>query len=150
MTNERDGPPKDDYKFGYRHPPQHSRFKAGRSGNPSGRPQGSKNFSTLFAEELARPVTLTENGKRKKMPKRQALAKQMINKALSSDPKATALVVDQIRRGEGLTEASAQTTIEVCRSEDKLVIENIIRRIRTNQDAYSETAAIGDTNEETK
>jgi hypothetical protein len=101
----------------------------------------------LFAEELARPVTLTENGKRKKMPKRQALAKQMINKALSSDPKATALVVDQIRRSEGSTEASAQATIEVCRSEDKRVIENIIRRIRMNQDAYSETAAIGATNE---
>ena len=40
------------------------------------------NFSTLFAEELAQPVSLTENGKRKKMPKRRALAKQVINKAL--------------------------------------------------------------------
>ena len=61
----------------------------GNSGNPKGRPKGSKNFSTLFAEELAQTVTLTENGKRKKMPKQQALAKQLVNKALSNDQKAS-------------------------------------------------------------
>jgi hypothetical protein len=36
------------------------------------------------------------------MSKRQALVKQAINKALSYDPKAAALVFDQIRRCEGL------------------------------------------------
>ncbi len=130
MTAERDDPPKDDYEVGYGRPPQHSQFKAGRSGNPNGRPKGSKNFSTLFAEELAQPVTLTENGKRKRMPKRQALAKQMINKALSCDPKATALVVDQIRRSEGPIDAPAAA--DSSRLQNPLVLENIIQRIRLN------------------
>lgn len=57
---------------GYRRPPKATRFTAGNSGNPNGRPKGSKNLSTLFAEELARTITLTENGKRKKMPKLRA------------------------------------------------------------------------------
>ena len=61
-----------------------------------------KNFSTLFAEELARPVTIIENGKCKKIPKRQALVKQVINRALSNDVKAAALIFDQIQRREGL------------------------------------------------
>jgi Family of unknown function (DUF5681) len=91
-----------DYVVGYRRPPKPTRFTVGNSGNPKCRPKGSKNFSTLFVEELAQTVTLTENGKRKKMSKRQALAKQLVNKALSNDPKAAALVLDQIRRSEGL------------------------------------------------
>ena len=40
------------------------RFQPSRRDNPKGRPKGSKNFSTLFSEELAQLVTLTENGKR--------------------------------------------------------------------------------------
>jgi hypothetical protein len=91
-----------DYTVGYGRPPQHTWFQPSRSGNPKGRAKGSKNLSTLFSEELAQTVTLTENGKRKKMSKRQALVKQAINKALSNDPKAAALVFDQIRRCEGL------------------------------------------------
>jgi hypothetical protein len=91
-----------DYVVGYRRPPKATQFTAGNSGNPNGRPKGSKNFSTLFAEELAQTVTLTENGKRRKMAKRQALAKQLVNKALSNDPKAAALVLDQIRRSEAV------------------------------------------------
>jgi hypothetical protein len=136
MTNEHDDPPKDDYEVGYGRPPQHSRFKAGLSGNPKGRPKGSKNFSTLFAEELAQPVTLTENGKRKRMPKRQALAKQMINKALGNDPKATALVVDQIRRSEGPADTPAAA--DFSRLQNPVVLENIIQRIRLNAAAAPE------------
>jgi len=91
-----------EYPVGYGRPPQHTRFQPGRSGNPKGRPKGSKNLNTLFAEELAQTITVTENGKRKKISKRRALAKQLVNKALSNDPKAAALVLDQIRRSEEL------------------------------------------------
>lgn len=39
-------------KVGYCNPPIHTRFKPGQSGNPSGRPKGSKNFSTQMMEFL--------------------------------------------------------------------------------------------------
>ena len=128
-----------DYAIGYRRPPRHTRFQPGRSGNPKGRPKGTKNFSTFFSEELAQPVTLTENGRRRRMPKRQALAKQVINKALSNDPKAAALVLEQIRRTEGSTESPV--ALDVKRTENKLVIESIIRRIRMNEHAPPEAAS---------
>ena len=83
MSNrKRSSPRNGEYSVGYGRPPQHTRFQPGRSGNPKGRPKGSKNFSTVFDEELAQPVTLIENGKRKRMPKGRALVKQSINKAL--------------------------------------------------------------------
>ena len=101
MPDQKSSKPSD-YVVGYGRPPQHTRFQPSRSGNPKGRAKGSKNLSTLFSEELAQTVTLIENGKRKKMSKRQALVKQAINKALSYDPKAAVLVFDQNRRCEGL------------------------------------------------
>jgi Family of unknown function (DUF5681) len=114
-----------DYVVGYRRPPIATRFTPGNSGNPKGRPKGSKNFSTLFAEELAQTVTLTENGKRRKMAKRQALAKQLVNKALSNDPKAAALVLDQIRRSEALGSPVQQADMDM--TEEKF--EAIVRRL---------------------
>ena len=125
---KRHSPNEGDYEVGYGRPPTHARFQSGRSGNPKGRPKGSKNFSTLLAEELTQPITLTENGKRKRMSKQQALVKQLTNKALSNDMKATALVLDEMRRAE--TPAQGGAAINIQRPEDKLVMADIVRRIR--------------------
>ena len=148
MPDQKSSKPSD-YVVGYGRPPRHTRFQPGRSGNPKGRPKGSKNFSTVFSEELAQPVTLTENGKRRRMPKLQALAKQVVNRALSNnDSKATAQALDQIRRYEGSTEGPV--AIDVSQPENKLVMESIIRRIRMNEDALSGPDALGDASEEPK
>jgi len=58
---------KTDYKVGYKKPPLHTRFRKGQSGNPRGRPRGSKNFSTLLADALNEPVVVTEDGRRRKI-----------------------------------------------------------------------------------
>jgi hypothetical protein len=61
------------YDVGYGKPPRHSRFKKGRSGNPHGRPQGSRNMSTLLDRALNEQVVVSENGKRKTITKRDAV-----------------------------------------------------------------------------
>jgi hypothetical protein len=139
-----------DYAVGYRRPPKATQFKPGQSGNPKGRPRGSKNLDTLFAEELAQPVSLTENGKRKKIPKRQALVKQIVNKALSNDPKAAAVVLDQMRRGEAPAQGLPSVAMEASSPADPLVIENIIRRIRASEEAPQPSAHPEDADEEPK
>src|SRR5215469_5153687 len=63
-----------DYEVGYGKPPRSSRFKKGQSGNPRGRPSGSKNLSTLLSEALNEPVIVTENGRRR-LARRQILAR---------------------------------------------------------------------------
>jgi Family of unknown function (DUF5681) len=63
-------------KVGYAKPPKHTRFTKGRSGNPKGRPTGSKNLGTMMIEELTHPVAIVENGKRTKIPKIRAALRQ--------------------------------------------------------------------------
>jgi hypothetical protein len=86
-----------DYEVGFKRPPKDHQFKPGQSGNRNGRPKGSKTFSTYFDQELGEFVNLNENGKPPRMPKRQVLAKQLVNKALGADAKVAGLVVSRSR-----------------------------------------------------
>src|SRR5271166_2271372 len=74
-------PDQEPYNVGYGRPPYHTRFKPGCSGNPRGRPKDAKNLSTLIHEALNEPVVVNENGRRRKLSKRQAVIKQLINRS---------------------------------------------------------------------
>ena len=106
------------YTVGYGKPPVAPRFKAGASGNPKGRPKGARSLPSLIKDELGRKVAVRENGRDIEVTKKQLLAKQLVNKAASGDPKAiraiTSLDPAEISptsgsnvegRTEGLTEA---------------------------------------------
>jgi hypothetical protein len=81
------------YQIGYRKPPTNTRFAKGRSGNPKGRPRGSKNFATLLRQALAERVVVNENGRRKKVTKLQAIVKQLVNRALQAEYRSIQLLV---------------------------------------------------------
>ena len=102
---------KRDYEVGYGKPPRDTRFKRGQSGNPRGRPPGAKNLSTLLNEALNELVVVTENGGRKRISKRQAAFKQLVNDAAKGNWRALKLLVDILqdieRRTEPQTEESS-------------------------------------------
>ena len=100
-----------DYEVGYCKPPRDTRFKRGQSGNPRGRPPGAKNLSTLLNEALNELVVVTENGGRKRITKRRAAFKQLVNDAAKGEWRALKLLVDILqdieRRSEPQTEESS-------------------------------------------
>jgi hypothetical protein len=116
------------YTVGYGKPPKRTQFTAGKSGNPSGHKNGKKNFATALGTELDRRVIVKEEGRRKKITKREATAKQLVNKAASGDPKAIAVLLNETRFHEA--EAAAGLPSVTMAQEDHLVMANIVRRIR--------------------
>lgn len=81
------------YTVGYGKPPQASRFKKGISGNPKGRPKGSKNLKTDLEEELQSTITVTEGGRKSNVTRQRALIKALLAKGLSGDIRATSVLV---------------------------------------------------------
>ncbi|CAM5212719.1 hypothetical protein BTHI11S_03422 [Bosea thiooxidans] len=82
------------YEVGYGRPPLASRFRAGQSGNPKGRPKSAKNLSTLTREKLLAKVVVREGGRERRMSKGEIGVTKLVNRfAESGDAKLyTALV----------------------------------------------------------
>lgn len=114
---------------GYKRPPVAHRFRPGRSGNPKGRPKEAKNFATVIQDELQMRILVTENGKRKLITKRQAIAKQLVNKAATGDPKTLSILLGEARLQERDPEAATAADV-LNTDEDALVIASILQRVR--------------------
>jgi hypothetical protein len=90
----------EDYEVGYGRPPKHTRFKPGASANAAGRPKGVKNFATILVNALDAKITVTENGKRKRISKREAIITQLVNKSAAADLRATQLLLNVMEKAE--------------------------------------------------
>ena len=64
--------PEDDFKVGYKRPPQHSRFQPGSSGNPGGKQKAVRNLGSDVKRTLEVPVRLNEQGKARRVSTQEA------------------------------------------------------------------------------
>jgi hypothetical protein len=90
-----DGPGSD---VGYKRPPRHTRFRPGQSGNPRGRPQGTRNLATDLGEELAERIPIREGERNFRVSKQRALLKALVAKALKGDTRAAGIVLQLVER----------------------------------------------------
>jgi hypothetical protein len=76
------------------------RFKKGRSGNPNGRPRKAKTVNDEVRKALAEKVAINENGRRRRVTKLAATAKQLVNKGAGGDPRVGKLVLELAQKAE--------------------------------------------------
>lgn len=103
----------DNYEIGFRKPPHWSRFKAGQSGNPGGRPpkakakeanrasKGAPMASGHFVKvlrEYRRTVTVQENGKPIKLSMEELAIRAQLNAAAKGNHHAQREVMRQARK----------------------------------------------------
>jgi hypothetical protein len=112
---------------GFRRPPRHSQFKKGTSGNPRGRPKKVSSFKADLASELAEKISLTENGKERRITKQRAFIKTLTAAAIKKDIRAVNALLACMRYfgvgAEDQTPDSADT-------EDIEILENYLKRER--------------------
>lgn len=116
-----------DYDIGFGKPPKKSQFKKGSSGNPKGRPKGSKSLKTVIRKELAGKVKLLQNGKPKRVTKMEALVMRLVKDALEGKPKAQTEILKLAQAY--LPDETQATSQQPVSAEDQSLVDAFVKRM---------------------
>ena len=124
-----DPEPDGSYPVGYRKPPKRTRFQPGQSGNPRGRPKGTKNLKTDLMEELGEKIVIREGDRSQKVSKQRALLKSVVNRAIKGDARAIGIALSTMMRlldtGEG-----APTVVEPLLDDERDILGAFEERVK--------------------
>ena len=110
------------YQVGYGHPPTHTRFKPGQSGNPKGRPKGAKNEVTILTNILNRQIDSRQGGRVRKISVLEGILLRFTEDALKGNPKSATFLLNRYHSTEG----GARET-EDLDQDDREVLEGCMR-----------------------
>ena len=112
---------------GRRPPPEH-RFRPGQSGNPRGRPPGSKNEATILRGILNRRVEIRERGRVRKIPLFEAMLLRVAEEGLKGDTKAVGFLLNRHR----LLQSGEADPNEVP-IDDRKILDDFLRKFTTEK-----------------
>ena len=130
---------KRDYEIGYGKPPAGRRFQKGQSGNPRG--PRRKDLSALLVAALNEPVYTTIDGHRRKITKREAIIKQMVDKSADADLRATKMLFDMLKEVEEKAGTASPPEPAALTAPDREVVELFVARLRRQIAAEAAEAA---------
>lgn len=126
MANRKRKPPDD--TVGYGRPPKATQFKKGQSGNPRGRPKGSRPVGAVLQEILGQRIAVTENGRTRRLPALEVMLRRLANDAMRSEPVALKLMLSLFDRYGESPEAGIR--IDEVLAEDKAILANFLKETR--------------------
>ena len=112
----------------YRKPPAHTQFAKGKSGNPGGRPKGSRNLTTELREELSERISITEGGVKRLVSKQRGLVKTLYARSIQGDMRAMAQLLKLI--GTCLGDDVPVPEEAAVSAEDEIVLRQFEERLR--------------------
>ena len=127
-TNEKDKP------VGYGAPPISTRFKPGQSGNLRGRPKKPKTLKAELIDELDELVNVGEAGSETQVSKRRAIAKSLVQQAVSGDLRATKALISIFARDP----LEAEQADEATHDEKTLLQDYVDREMRRRGEQSSQ------------
>ena len=111
------------YELGYMKPPKSGQFKPGQSGNPKGRPSGSKNTYKLLDDIVNEKVQITKNGRPVRISKKQAMLLQVVNKAVQGDLKALQTLLPMMTAADDRNEQLAKVADAIRQDNEEILTQ---------------------------
>jgi hypothetical protein len=105
------------------------RFRPGHSGNRRGRPRKPKTVGAAITGAFNEKVPIVEGGRRRKISKLEAAAKQLANKSASGDPRSAKLGLELAQKAEE-REARAPAEPAKLSESDQQIAERLMARLR--------------------
>ena len=116
----------DDQDGSHRDRPRSHRFKPGQSGNPRGRPRGTRNLWTDLTQLLKKRIPVREDGETRHISRQEAILLSLYSKAVRGDVRAIMSILTMLMKLEPAT-ASKPDQDDVSQR-DQEIIEDYLRR----------------------
>jgi hypothetical protein len=116
-------------EIGYRRPPRATQFNKGESGNPRGRPKGSRNIGKVLLDVTGQKIAVTENGRTRRMPALEVMLRRLASDAIKNDQGALQLFFSLVDRYADLTETVVAPNIDDVLAEDREILERYLKKL---------------------
>lgn len=113
-------------EVGYGRPPREHQFKPGQSGNPKGRPKGTRNEATILQDVLNRKITVRDGGKPRKIPVIEGIVLRIIEDSLKGNTKSASFILNRYA-----AMVSGELPASEITQDDREVLEAFARRLET-------------------
>lgn len=114
------------HSVGYGRPPRARQFKPGQSGNPRGRPKGTKNETTILRKLLNRKIEIRDGGRPRQVTILEAILLRFTEDALKGNTKTAAFLFNRYAGSD-----SNEPRSEDMGTTDREVIDEFVERLKT-------------------
>jgi hypothetical protein len=115
-----------DYSVGYGRPPKAKQFAPGQSGNPKGRPEGSRTIGTILQGIIWQKITVTEGGKTRRISALDVALRRLVDDAMRGDSKALKHLLPLVEQYAQSRDAGLQ--LEELLPEDKAILAHYLQK----------------------